>query len=120
MMIVYKKMMRMSLLKWTFVCCECAAEKAKAEAEYANARTQQEAERAERAMHDSANALKEIMKLKVRPLTVTHQNTPKQGNGINFFPYPILFALSIMAELKEIFDALNPAPGSSRVIMAGQ
>ena len=49
-----------------------AAAKARAEQEFASARTQQEAERAEQAMKDTAAALKEVMRLKVaRPCLLT-------------------------------------------------
>ena len=42
-----------------------AAAKARAEQEFASARTQQEAERAEQAIKDTAAALKEVLRLKV-------------------------------------------------------
>ncbi len=49
-------------MKW---CWLSAGAKARAEQEFASARTQQEAERAEQAIKDTAAALKEIMRLKV-------------------------------------------------------
>lgn len=45
-----------------------AAAKARAEQEFASARTQQEAERAEQAIKDTAAALKDVVRLKVAPL----------------------------------------------------
>ena len=42
-----------------------AGAKARAEQEFASARTQQEAERAEQAIKDTAAALKDVMRLKV-------------------------------------------------------
>ena len=44
-----------------------AGAKARAEQEFASARTQQEAERAEQAIKDTAAALKEVLRLKVTP-----------------------------------------------------
>ena len=47
-----------------------AGAKARAEQEFASARTQQEAERAEQAIKDTAAALKEVLRLKVTPLGI--------------------------------------------------
>lgn len=44
-----------------------AGAKARAEQDFASARTQQEAERAEQAIKDTAAALKEVLRLKVTP-----------------------------------------------------
>ena len=49
-----------------------AAAKARAEQEFASARTQQEAERAEQAIKDTAAALKEVLRLKVTQHSIVH------------------------------------------------
>ena len=65
--------MQTTLLHLQVVALSCsvwpsAGAKARAEQEFASARTQQEAERAEQAIKDTAAALKEVLRLKVTPV----------------------------------------------------
>ncbi|DBA67458.1 hypothetical protein WJX79_002798 [Trebouxia sp. C0005] len=72
--------------------------KARAEQEFASARTQQEAERAEQAIKDTAAALKEIMRLKEPPAPAP--GVEQEEEGPMYFQDPRTL-LQIYAQLEE-------------------
>eukprot|EP00877_Chromochloris_zofingiensis_P008558 jgi/Chrzof1/3956/Cz13g14240.t1 len=80
-----------------------AAAKAKAEADYSNARTQQEAERAEKAIKEAAVALKEALRAKEPPRPNVEEETDSAAadaeNNAMYFVEP--------AQLLQVFSQLE-------------